>query len=360
VRVSAVRAAGFRCYDRLSTPLAAGIVGVVGPNGAGKTTLVEAVHFACLGYSPRTSNDAQLVRFGSDFLRAGADAESFGVATTVEVAFQPGEPKRARVGGSPVRSIERLLERFPVLVFTPDRLRLVQGSPALRRSYLDRSVARIWPVLAPAAAEYGRALAQRNHLLRRLRAGAAALDALDAWDQRVAAAGAALGAARYRLLSRLSSPFEERLRELGGSPEPHALRYLPDTEGGEAELIESLSARRSRDIDRAATGAGPHLDDMLITDGGRDLRRYGSQGEQRRALLALILAEADLLADERGEQPLLLLDDVTGEFDRDRRRLLLEAVGRFDQAILTTTDRADLRGSESLLLEVDAGTVRAA
>ena len=360
MHVTAVRAVGFRCYDRLETALARGIVGVVGPNGAGKTTLVEAVHFACLGYSPRTSTDAQLVRFGGEFLRAAADAESFGAVTTVEVGFRPGEPKRVRVGGAPVRSIERLLERFPVLVFTPDRLRLVQGSPALRRSYADRSVARIWPVLAPAAAEYGRALAQRNHLLRRLRAGAGPPDALDAWDRRVAAAGAALGAARGRLLSRLAGPFERRLSELGGDPAPDSLSYLADTPGGEAELLEALSAGRSRDIARAATGAGPHLDDLVITDGGRDLRRYGSQGEQRRALLALILAEADLLVEERGEQPLLLLDDVTGEFDGDRRALLLRAVGAFEQAILTTTDRADLSGSESLLLEVDAATVRAA
>jgi len=360
VRVSAVRAAGFRCYDRLDTPLAAGVVGVVGPNGAGKTTLVEAVHFACLGYSPRTSTDAQLVRFGSDVLRAEADAESFGTATTVEVGFQPGEPKRVRVGGAPVRSIERLLERFPVLVFTPDRLRLIQGSPALRRSYVDRSVARIWPVLAPAAAEYGRALAQRNHLLRRLRVGAGSADSLDAWDRRVSAAGAELGAARARLLSRLAGPFERRLGELGGDPAGEALRYLPDTAGGEADLLRALAERRGRDIERAATGAGPHLDDLMIVDGDRDLRRYGSQGEQRRALLALILAEADLLVEERGEQPLLLLDDVTGEFDRERRQLLLEAVSRFDQAILTTTDRVDLGGSESQLLEVADGQVRAA
>src|SRR5205085_8736291 len=115
---------------------------------------------------------------------------------------------------------------------------------------------------------------------------------------------------------------------------------VANTEPG--ELAAALAERRRRDIERAATGAGPHLDDVELRESGRDLRRFGSQGEQRRALLALILAEADLLTSERGEQPLLLLDDVTGEFDAGRRSLLLEAVRRFDQAIVTTTDRADL------------------
>lgn len=354
-----MRAADFRCYERLSVALGPGIVGVVGPNGAGKTTLVEAVHFACLAYSPRTSVEAQLVRFGRDVLRAEADAQAYGTTTTVEVGFRPGEPKRVRVGGAPVRSVERLLERFPVLVFTPDRLRLIQGSPALRRTYVDRSIARIWPALATAPGEYGRALAQRNHLLRRIRAGAAGTAALDAWDARLAAAGAALNAARGRLLTRLTPMFARRLAELGGDPQSRPLQHLPDVEGGEPEILAALRERRPRDLERAVSGTGPHLDDVVVSDGGRDLRRYGSQGEQRRALLALILGEADLLEQERGEQPLLLLDDVTGEFDSDRRRMLLAAVGLFDQAILTTTDRGDLGGRESCLLRIEAGTVQA-
>ena len=360
MRVTAVRATDFRCYGRLAVALGPGIVGAVGPNGAGKTTLVEVVHFACLGYSPRTSVEAQMVRFGCELLRAEADALSYAAATTVEVGFRPGEPKRVRVGGTPVRSIERLLERFPVLVFTPDRLRLIQGAPALRRTYVDRAIARIWPALAGSSAEYSRALAQRNHLLRRIRAGASNASALDAWDARLAATGADLAAARTRLLTILTPMFARRLAELGGDPGARSLQHQQHVEGGEAELLTALRERRGRDLDRAVTGAGPHLDDVLISDGDRDLRRFGSQGEQRRALLALILGEADLIERERGEQPLLLLDDVTGEFDAQRRAMLLDAVARFDQAILTTTDREDLGGRESLLLRVEAGTVRAA
>src|SRR4051794_41521436 len=128
------------------------------------------VHFGALGYSPRTSADAQLVTFGADVLRTELDAVTAAGPSRVEIGFRPGEPKRVTVDGSRERSVERLLGRFPVLVFTPDRLRLVQGAPALRRAYFDRALARLWPAPAAASGEYARRLSQRNHLLRRGRA----------------------------------------------------------------------------------------------------------------------------------------------------------------------------------------------
>ena len=358
MRAAAVRGTDFRCYARLDLHLPPGLVGVVGPNGAGKTALIEMVHFGCLGYSPRTSSEGQVVRFGADVLRVETDVALRDGPASVEIGYRPGEPKRVTVNGAAERSVERLLGRFPVLVFTPDRLRLVQGAPALRRSYFDRVLARLWPAPAAASVEYGRRLAQRNHLLRRARAGHASPDALDPWDRLLAEAGEALVAARARLCTRLARPFAERLAELGGDPGHDPLRYLPSVPAGQP-LEPVLVERRSRDIERAATGAGPHLDDIGLFEHDRDLRLYGSQGEQRRALLALILAEADVLAAERDEPPLLLLDDVTSELDADRRRLLLAAVAGFDQTIVTTTDAADLGAAEATVLTVRDGTVAA-
>jgi DNA replication and repair protein RecF len=357
VRAVAVRGTNFRCYSRLELELDAGVVAAVGPNGAGKTALVEMIHFSALGYSPRTSADPQLVTLGADFLRTELDADVAAGRTSVEIGYRPGEPKRVVVDGAAERSVERLLGRFPVLVFTPDRLRVVQGPPALRRSYLDRVLARLWPRLAEASHEYSRRLSQRNHLLKRVRAGVAAEDGLDAWDTVLAEAGASLVAARARLCSRLAGPLERRLSELGGTPGAPAIRYLPNAEGDAAELGRVLAARRRRDIDRAATGAGPHLDDLALIDADRDLRHYGSQGEQRRALLALILAEADLLGEERSEEPLLLLDDVTSELDQQRRERLLEAVASFQQTVVTTADEADLGGRAQTVLRVAGGQV---
>jgi DNA replication and repair protein RecF len=359
VRVVGVRGASFRLYERVDVALPAGLVALVGPNGAGKTALIEMIHFGCLGYSPRTSAEAQVVRFGAAATHVETEVELQSGRVSVGLGYRPGEPKRVTVNGAAERSIERLLPRFPVLVFTPDRLRLVQGAPALRRAYIDRALVRLWPALGSVSAEYSRRLAQRNHLLRRTRAGSAAIDALEPWDTLAGEAGEALVAARSRLCSRLSGPFAERLSGLGGTPGEQPLRYEPNVAPGES-LAAALAARRSRDVERAATGAGPHLDDIALSEDGRDLRLYGSQGEQRRALLALILAEADVLATERSEPPLLLLDDVTGELDGVRRGLLLDAVAGFDQTIVTTTDEGDIGGRNATVLRIDRGTVRAA
>jgi len=358
VRAVAVRGSDFRCYERVAVELPAGLVGVVGPNGAGKTALIEMIHFGCLGYSPRTTSEAQVVRFGAELLRVETDVLLSSGPVSVEIGYRPGEPKRVTVNGAPERSVERLLGRFPVLVFTPDRLRLVQGAPALRRAYFDRVLVRLWPAPAAVSAEYARRLSQRNHLLRRVRAGRAQPGALDPWDRLLAEAGEQLIAARARLCTRLAGPFARRLGALGGDPGEDPLRYRPNVEPGQS-LETALIERRGRDIERAVTGAGPHLDDVLLFEHDRDLRLYGSQGEQRRALLGLILAEADLLSEERDEPPLLLLDDVTGELDGERRRLLLEAVSGFDQAIVTTTDRADLGGAHASVLTVSDGRVAA-
>ena len=147
-------------------------------------------------------------------------------------------------------------------------------------------------------------------------------------------------------------------RSSAAIPGPSPLKLVANTDG--PDLLATLGSSRRRDIDRGSTGRGPHLDDVELRDGGSDVRRYGSQGEQRRMLLGLILAEADLLAEERDELPLLLLDDVTGEFDAERRGLLLDAVGRFDQAILTSTDEADLGGRATAIVRVTDGVARAA
>ncbi|MDX6552600.1 MAG: replication and repair protein RecF [Gaiellales bacterium] len=359
MRVVGVRGTSFRLYERVAVTFPEGLVALVGPNGAGKTALIEMIHFGCLGYSPRTSAEAQVVRFGAEATHVDTEVELQTGRVSIGLGYRPGEPKRVTVDGAAERSIERLLPRFPVLVFTPDRLRLVQGAPALRRSYVDRALVRLWPTLGAVSAEYSRRLAQRNHLLRRARAGSAAPDALEPWDRLVGEAGEALVAARARLCSRLSKPFAERLAGLGGMPGEQPLRYEPNVAAGES-LPAVLAARRSRDIERAATGAGPHLDDVALSEDGRDLRLYGSQGEQRRALLALILAEADVLTAERSEPPLLLLDDVTGELDGDRRGLLLDAVAGFEQAIVTTTDEADISGRAATVLRVQRGTVQPA
>ena len=322
----------------------------VGQNGVGKTNLLEAIHVATQGFSPRTRTDGQLVRFGDDGARAAVTGRRGEVTLEIELTIRPGEGKRAKVNGAALRAAEQLRSTVSTLVFTPDRLGVVKGAPATRRAYFDRVLGRLLPARATLPTEYGAAVAQRNAALRRASGGHSSRDAVEPWTERVAALGAELVANRLEALEILSPAFAERAGELGL---PDAmLRYE-----GEPPTREALDAVLTRDLDRGTTSLGPHLDDVLLSSADRDLRSYGSQGEQRLALLALLLAEAEAITARSGVPPLLLFDDVLSELDPARRRLLADRVRGAGQALITATDAAMLPAEPDQLLEVTPGAV---
>ena len=323
----------------------------VGANGAGKTNLLEALHVGTQGFSPRTRSDAQLIRFGETAARASVAGRRGDVATSAEVTLRLAGGKSASLNGTPLASAERLRAEISTLVFTPDRLGVLKGPPASRRAYLDRALARLTPARAQLSADYGAAVAQRNASLRRISTGLSSRAALDPWTEQVAELGAELVAARVESLALLEPPFAEHAAAFGLSGA--TLRYE-----GEPPTLASLTARVDRDLERGVTGAGPHLDDVAVDADGRSLRSFGSQGEQRLALLALLLAEAELLADRRGAPALLLLDDVLSELDPARRRVLADRVGAAGQALITATDPAMLPAEPDQLVEVSPGTAR--
>jgi DNA replication and repair protein RecF len=324
----------------------------VGPNGAGKTNLLESLHVAAQGFSPRTRSDAQLIRFGEESARIVVVGEHGTSPVVVEMTLQLGEAKRARLNGAPLRTAEELRSRLPALVFTPDRLAIVKGGPAVRRAYFDRSLGRLFPVRSSASTDYAAALAQRNGALRRVGAGYSPREVLDPWNQQVARLGSQLVAARRELVELLSPGYAEIAEELRlGTGE---LRYE-----GEPPTGEDLENRVEQDLARGSTGLGPHLHDVAVSADGRDLRSYGSQGEQRLAVLSLLLAEADLLGEREAAGPLLLLDDVLSELDPERRVILAERLRRSGaQAFLTATTAAALPAAPDELIEVEPGRAR--
>jgi DNA replication and repair protein RecF len=322
---------------------------VVGPNGAGKTNLLESLHVGSQGFSPRTRADAQLIRFGAAAARVRLRGRRApGVPLELDVRLGGG-PKRGTVNGAPLRAAEQLRAEVSTLVFTPDRLAVVKGGPAVRRAYLDRALGRLLPARAGIPAAYGAALAQRNASLRRVALGHSSREALAPWTERVVAEGAELVAARREALVLLKARFADRAAALGlpGG----ALEYQ-----GEAASAEALDARLARDLERGSTGLGPHLDDVSIRSDERELRLYGSQGEQRLAVLALLLAEADAIADRRDAPALLLLDDVLSELDEERRAALVGLLPEGGQTVMTATSSDLLPRRADQVVEVMAGT----
>ena len=322
---------------------------MTGPNGAGKTNLLEALHVGTQGFSPRARNDAQLVRFGSDAARVRLGGRHAGRTFETDLTLGAGDRRRTRFNGAEL-SAEQLRHELWALVFTPDRLAVVKGGPATRRAYVDRAAGRLHPGRASLAAEYASAVGQRNAALRRVAAGASTREALDPWTDAVVTLGAALVEARRSTLAAVGPLFGERAARLG--LDEAELEYE-----GEQPTRDELDRRLARDLERGATGAGPHLHDIRILAGERDLRTYGSQGEQRSAVLALVLAEAETLSERTGSSPLVLLDDVLSELDEDRRAALAELVAGLEQTVITATSAAALPVEAAQSLVVSPGRV---
>ncbi|MBJ7331226.1 MAG: DNA replication/repair protein RecF [Solirubrobacteraceae bacterium] len=346
--VRRLRAREFRTYARLDVELGPALTVVHGRNGAGKTNLLEALYFGCTGRSCRTSNEREVVRFGAEATHIDLELRDHdGVDHTLAVGFQPGQPKRLKADGADVERLVDVATRPLVSVFLPDRLELIKGPPALRRAHLDQVIAAAWPSRAEVRRAYGQALAQRNALLARIRSGRASRSSLPAWDAELARHGIALRDHRAEACALLAEPFVTAASDLGLAGEGE-LRYRPRTHAEHPEgFATELAERIEGDLERGFTGHGPHRDDILLARDGRELRAYGSQGEQRLALLALLLAERDALADARGAVPLLLLDDVMSELDPIRRGKLAERLDGPGQSVITTTDLAHVPGAET-------------
>ncbi len=355
----------FRNYTRAEAPLGEGLTVVYGPNGAGKSNLLEAIYFGCTARSLRARNERELVRFGAQTTRVAIALDDGNRAHELSVGYgtlsgSPRPVKRMTCDGALVeRPLE--LEARPLLsVFLPDRLELLKGSPGQRRAHLDQVVAAIWPLRAEVRREYSRVLAQRNALLARIRRGHGAREALPTWDRELARGAIALRVHRAEAVALLGEPFRERAARLGCSGEV-TLDYRPRAGAAdEGEFLAELQSRLPGDLERGFSSYGPHRDELAILRDGRELRLYGSQGEQRLALLALLLAERAVLAAERGRTPLMLLDDVMSELDAERRKLLAGELATGGQSVIATTDLAHVPGAGDAAvtrLRIGAGAV---
>jgi DNA replication and repair protein RecF len=341
--ITAVECRGFRNLADAGTELRPGIVVVHGPNGAGKTNLLEAVCFGLVAHSFRAGNDRDLIRFGGNSARVelGLSDDDGRLLAAIDRA---GE-RRHRVDGRPLSGAPG--ERPLLSIFHPDRLQLIKGAPAHRRAHLDRLCAALWPARADLRARFGRTLAQRNALVGRVRAGTASAGSLASWDSRLASEAEPLMEARAEAISTLEGPFAEHAERLGLGTV--GIAYRPRAEGGRDALLAELERRRSADLGRAYTSYGPQLDEVEFRVDDRPLRRFGSQGQQRIALLALLFAERAVLLAAGHPAPLMLLDDVMSELDPGNRELLVATLDDAGQALITATEPGHVPGCEGAL-----------
>lgn len=351
--IDRLRLADLRSYSMLEVEFGAGPQLVWGANAAGKTSLLEAMVVLARGTSHRTTTDVELIRWGSDVTRiegqSADDQIEVALVRPGSAAAASGARKRIRVNGVPRRS-PALAERLRVVLFAPEDMLLVVGSPSLRRATLDQLAATLVPGYAGELATYGRSLQQRNGLLRAIRDETASRDELRYWDRPFLDAGGAVVAARHALLARLAGPLAAAHAEI--APEEAAAGVLgvdyitnaPAYEGESAReaLERRLAETAEKEVWNGTTLVGPHRDDVAFEMAGRDLSAFASRGQQRTAILALKLAELDLVTAHDARPPLLLLDDVFSELDPARRGHLVRRIADLPQAFVTTTTLDDL------------------
>ncbi len=377
MRITHLSLTNFRNYARLELAMPAGMIVLFGDNAQGKTSLLESIYYLATSRSLHTTSERQLINWLAEaepipFARLVAEVYTQQGLKRVEMTLLPEHgpllrfKKEIRINGLPRRVMD-LLGQVAVVMFLPQDLALVEGSPIERRRYLDITLCQTDPLYCQALSRYTKVLAQRNALLRQLqeRGGRGDISQIAFWDEELAQNGGVIVAGRNRLVQELERGAQRIHRDLSGANEHLRLRYQPgfdpssESSGqlsfdaadlGAAALPQlppsqiaerfqaELRACWQRDIARGMTTIGPQRDEMRFIVNGHDLGLYGSRGQNRTAVLALKLAELAWMRDKMGEWPILLLDEVAAELDSHRRRYLLERVRQADQLLLTTTE----------------------
>jgi DNA replication and repair protein RecF len=335
LRLRRLRLKNHRNYAQLDLTPGPGVNVFIGANGQGKTNLLESVAMLALSSSPRARRETELVGPVGPGSRIEADIETGESRIEVSIALNV-EGERARrtieVDGVRKRAFD-LPGRFRVTLFWPDDLGLVKGAPELRRRFLNQMLVQVEPGHARALAGLRRVLEQRNSLLKRIANGEGGEEMLETWNHELIQVSEEIVSARARAVAELQPEAARCHAQIAGG-ERLQIRY----EGPPENLAEAVNKSLGEDLRRGTTSVGPHRDDLAILLDGEDARAYGSQGQQRTAVVSLKLAEAALIERRTGERPVLLLDDVLSELDGDRRLALLGEVGAGGQVIITSVE----------------------
>lgn len=363
MHVRSVRLSNFRNYPRLEVQLHPKLNLLIGPNARGKTSVLESLYCLSTTRSFRATADEEVIAFDSDSASVEGEFEQGDSAERLRIEFRRGRGKALYIDGKKQARLSTALGRLPAVIFSPDDLFLVKGGPVLRRRFLNTALLQMEPAYLADLQQYERALRQRNALLRA--ANRPSDPEIAAWDEPLVRYGTSLTSRRAEAVARLAAHAGGALKDLTGGGERLELGYAPSVpdagEGKSAQdaFREALQRRRAEERIRGATLTGPHRDDLVLSVNGKPLKKFGSQGQQRTAALALKLAELALLTEATGKAPLILFDDVMSELDAERQAFFLKRLLSGGQAVLTGTEASDFSAAldSARRFEVDAGRV---
>lgn len=310
----------------------------LGENAQGKTNLLEGIYLNAMARSFKTNRDKEMVRFGEDYARLKSVVEYDGDEHTIEIAIGKDGKKAIRIDGIKAVKTSELLDKVHIIVFSPEDLKIVKDDPSRRRTFIDRELCKIRPGYVNELNNYRRALKQRNAYLKEDFSDDAILDI---WDYELVKSGSRIIRMRKDFIRKIDEISRDIHSSISGGRESLKLQYEASVEceyGAEEDVFRRLLEEgRDRDRQHRTTHRGPHRDDIRIIANEIDLRKYGSQGQQRTAALSLKLSEIIITEEETGEKPILLLDDVLSELDNERQKYLIHSLGK-NQLFITTTD----------------------
>ncbi len=350
MKISEIKLNNFRNYSSLEKKFSEGVNSLVGKNAQGKTNLLEAIFFACIGKSFRTSKEKELINWQAQGARIYIKAKNEFREKTIEVILQKGVKKAVRMDGINIRRIGDVLGEVPIVFFSPDELRLVKDSPDERRRFMNIDISQTNKKYFYLLSRYEKILDNRNKLLKSSPNKEVVLETIDIWNRAIASAGLKIAEERRKFITELA-PFAGKANEFISGGESLKVEYRGIDVRAEEEYIKMLEKSFDKDYKLGYTSFGPHRDDIDIFLSDVEVKSFGSQGQQRTAALSLKLAELEIIKQRSGEYPVLILDDVFSELDENRRKRLLKFTSRCQTFISTT----DVEFCEGNVIKIEGG-----
>jgi DNA replication and repair protein RecF len=358
--VERLKLKNYRNIEEITLLPSEGINIIFGENAQGKTNLIEALWLFTGCKSFRTSKDAELVRFGSDYAVCELDFYAFDRNQTAKITIEGN--RKAELNGVELGSAAKLIGEFTTVVFSPVHLGLIKDGPAARRRYIDTALCQLKPRYASVLQKYNKVLHQRNYLLKDAVYHSELLDTLDVWDERLCSLACAIIHERLDYIKKLQPIAGDIYSGLSDGKEEMGISYLSEAQydgKSQQEIYETLTGlvreKRKDDLLSKTTSTGPHRDDIEITVNTLSARSFGSQGQQRSCAIALKLGEAEIVSRFTGEKPVALLDDVMSELDESRQNYILNKLGDWQVFITCCDENQVLRLCEGKTFEIKNG-----
>ena len=338
MKIRSLKLKNYRNYDLLKLDFDGAANIFYGDNAQGKTNILEAVYISGTTKSHRGAKDRELIRFGQDESHIEAIVEKNGIDYQLDMHLKKNSPKGIAINKMPIRKASELFGIVNFVFFSPEDLNIIKNGPSERRRFIDMELSQLDRVYLSNLTNYNRIVNQRNHLLKSMGIGGELNDTLEVWDMQLIQYGDKIIERRKEFLDRVNEIISSIHKKLTGNREEIQVIYEPSN--GNLTLEQALQKNRERDIRIKSTSAGPHRDDICFMVGGLDIRRYGSQGQQRTAALSLKLSEIELVKQAAKDTPVLLLDDVLSELDKHRQNYLLDSINDI-QTLITCTGVED-------------------